>query len=311
MLWTTAANRCPYRSLTPISFAIGCCLWYCCQTLDHLRPDNRPTHSRRFERIISISPAVTEWICALGCGDRLVAVGRHCHVPEEIRSRSKVGDAFNPNFELITRLNPDGIVIQGQSATLANYCRRRQIPLIRVELDDLASIHQTIFVLGQSLDRVAAARELSAGICRELADVQHRVAPFQSLRTFVCISRSSGALQPLYTMNSSGFLSELLALAGGANVFGDLKQEYFAVSGESVLVAAPDVILELRPGMALAAGDQENLQSDWQALGMMPAVAQNRIHALTQDYLLVPGPRVVQTAQLLAQILHPIDIPSQ
>ena len=108
----------------------------------------------------------------------------------------------------------------------------------------------------------------------------------------------------MYASGGVGFLNEMLTIAGGSNVFADVSRESVQPSTETMLARAPEVILELR-----AAGVVEKTpspeQDAWSALSSVPAVRSHRVHLLTGDYLVVPGPRLAAATEAFARALHP------
>lgn len=121
---------------------------------------------------------------------------------------------------------------------------------------------------------------------------------------FLTFSRPPGKLTSLMTPGPGTFLSDLIEVAGGRNTFGDVKGGWPSVSKETLATRGPDVILELFPE-GLDEKKRQTLRSDWNSLPSIPAVKTNRIHYLTGDFLLLPGPRAVKTAEAMARAIHP------
>jgi len=98
----------------------------------------------------------------------------------------------------------------------------------------------------------------------------------------------------------------MLRLAGGDNVFADIKKEAVEASTELILSRRPDVILEIRtsdnPSSPATVASELGL---WKALSSVPAVRNNRVHFLTDDRIVIPGPRVAEGTRTIAQALHP------
>ena len=119
------------------------------------------------------------------------------------------------------------------------------------------------------------------------------------------IGREPRSLRAVNVSGGYGFLHDLLELAGGSNVFGDVKRESLLVSTETILARAPEVILELHytdaPSRTLI--DQE--RAAWSILSSVPAVKHGRVELLFGEELVLPGPRVVVTATAFARALHP------
>jgi ABC-type Fe3+-hydroxamate transport system substrate-binding protein len=98
----------------------------------------------------------------------------------------------------------------------------------------------------------------------------------------------------------------MLAVAGGANVFADVKQEAVQASTEQIIARRPAVILEVRASnSALPPGAQAVEVNVWNALASVPAVRTRRVRFLVDDRLVIPGPRVAAGTRLIAEALHP------
>ena len=107
-------------------------------------------------------------------------------------------------------------------------------------------------------------------------------------------------LRNVYASGGYGFLHDALAIAGGDDVFGDVKRESVQASTELMLTRAPEVIVELR-------ADDESApdRAAWQTLASVPAVRNNRIVLLTGSDMVTAGPRIGQATVRLAKALHP------
>ena len=121
---------------------------------------------------------------------------------------------------------------------------------------------------------------------------------------FLCVDRTPDTLKGAFTVGAKSFLTELVKLAGGENIFRDVQKDYFQVSTEALVARAPEVIIEMRSGRALSAEARAGLVADWAALEDVPAIRSKRVYILTENYLVVPGPRVAKIAELLASRLH-------
>ena len=108
----------------------------------------------------------------------------------------------------------------------------------------------------------------------------------------------------MYASGGVGFLHDILEVAGGTNVFADVKRQSLQVSTELILARRPEVILELR-GIAADADGLRSLRDDWNAIPAVPAVRTGRVYVIADERTVVPGPRVAEAAQLVAAALHP------
>ena len=264
-----------------------------------------PSHTGTPRRIICMSPAVTELLFALGCGDYIVGVSDFCTWPPETSKKDKIGGTFNPNFEKLTAMTPDLIIIQGRSEKAAQFCRKKNISLLQVEVNDIKTIYNDLNLLGRKLDCAEQAERLCTEIRQTLSEIKAKAAKFRKRRVFFSLGRTSGSLTGLTTVGGKTFLSELIDIAGGENIFADIEQPYPRISKETLLKRAPEIIIEAHPNRLLDPEEQQRLMLDWQTIASLPAVQNGQIRFLTEDYLLIPGPRICQTVRLLARCIHP------
>lgn len=210
---------------------------------------------------------------------------------------------MNPNYEQLASLRPDLVIIQGQHKKVYSFCKSRGMRLLRVDMDSVATIKAGVMSLGAVLDARDKATSLCLEIDRDLAAIRADVATSKRPRVFISLTRQSGSLGSLYTCGGKSFLSELLSIVGGDNIFADASSPYMQASKEALVTRNPEVIVELRPGEKLSAATQRKLRADWQTLRSISAVKNDRIQFVTDDFLLLPGPRVAQTARALRRAL--------
>jgi iron complex transport system substrate-binding protein len=114
--------------------------------------------------------------------------------------------------------------------------------------------------------------------------------------------REAGSLRSIYASGGVGFLHELLEIAGGRDVFDNVARESLQVSTEVLLARRPEVIIELRPSATTPTGIAAE-RAVWNRLAALPAVRDDRIHILTDSGLVVPGPRVAETARAFSEAI--------
>ncbi len=264
-------------------------------------------------RIISMGPNITETLFAIGAGAQVVGISDFCQWPEEALARPRIGGPATPNLEQITVLRPDVIVMQFESAPVRRFAEDRGIRLEQVRMEDLASIRRDIGVLGRVAGREDAATSLVARIDRELDVLAEKVAAIPEERrpkVFLSLEREAGSLGAILTAGEASFLHEALRLAGGQNVFGDVRRPYTEVSSEALVERAPEVVLELK-AERLDARARAGLVDDWTALGSVPAVRDGRIVVLTEPAMLVPGPRFAEIVRLMQEAIYQNPTPSR
>jgi iron complex transport system substrate-binding protein len=253
-------------------------------------------------RIISIIPATTEMLFAMGAGDRVIAIGSYDHFPPESQKLPKVGALIDPNVEQILQMRPDLVVAYGTQTELKRRLDRAHIPYFDYLNKGLADIADTMRALGARIGAQAAGSALAARFEAELADVRRRVGNAPRPKTLLIFERERRSLRNMFASGGEGFLHDMIGVAGGANVFADVHRQSVMMSTEMVLDRAPEVIIELR----YSADDIDDADINaWNTLSTVPAVKNHRIVVLTGEEFVVPGPRVGAATRKLAAALHP------
>ncbi len=258
----------------------------------------------RYERVICMSPAVSEIVFALGAGERVAGVSQHTQYPPEAVEKPPCGGFVNPNYERIVALDPDLIISQGRAEDLRRFAVERDIAFAALPLTDLESIFQVIRQAGELLEIEAQGQLLASKMRYELAQVTARVSDRPPARVLLVTGRQTGTLGSINTVGTGSFLDGLLEAAGGRNVFSDLERAYATVSKEALVQRKPEVIVELHGEGGDHARLLRQVRDIWAGLPSLPAVRTGRIYVVESTYALIPGPRVVKLAERLARVIH-------
>jgi iron complex transport system substrate-binding protein len=281
------------RRLLPLFVAVA--VWLACGVAPQSAPQPR--------RVISMIPAVTEMIYAIGAGPQVVAVGTFDRFPAEVAPLPRVGGLLDPDVERILALKPDLVIVYGTQTDLRAQLDRAGIEQFSYKHGDLAGVMTTIRALGARLGHPETAERVAGELEGSLSAIRKRVAGRPRPKALLVFGRDAMALRGIFASGGVGFLHDMLEIAGAQNVFTDVKRESVQTTTELVLQRAPEVILELRPSVE---ADQINAErAVWNALVAVPAVRLGRVRILTDPALLVPGPRVAQATELMARTIHP------
>ena len=261
-------------------------------------PPSRPS------RVISLIPAVTEMLFAIGAGGQVVGVSSFDTYPPEATTKARVGALLNPDFERILSLKPDLVVVYVSQSELIARLERVGIPTFVYRHAGLADVGTTISSIGTRVGRVAEASRLVRDIDANLEAVRRSTMGRPRLRVALVFGRDTGTLRNMFVSAGVGFLHDLLETAGGQDAFADVKRESIQVSAEAMLARAPEVIIETHQSNWDASAMARE-QAVWRTLPALPAVRMNRIHIVADDRLFIPGPRVVDAARILAGVIHP------
>jgi iron complex transport system substrate-binding protein len=256
-------------------------------------------------RIISLVPATTEMLFAMGAGDRIVGVSNYDRFPPEVQRIKKVGGLLDPDVETLLSLKPDLVIVYDTQADLKRQLERAQVPMYHYIHRGLADIMETMRALGARIGAKTPADAAATRVEQQLEAVGRRVAGRPRPGTLLVFGREQGTIRRVHASGGYGFLHDVLELAGGTDVLNDLHKQSVEMSTEMILTRKPDVIIELHYGNSLkpAAMDAERLV--WNALPSLPAVRNKRVYLLAGDEFVVPGPRIVVAAERFARTLHP------
>ena len=256
------------------------------------------------QRIVCLIPAVTEMLFAIDAGDQVVGVSSFDHYPPAAETRTRVGALVDPDFERIISLRPDLVVVYSTQTDLIARLDRAHLPLFRYQHAGLADVTATMRTLGARIGRGREAEREATRIERDLDAVRTSVAGRRRPRTALVFGREAGALRGIYVSGGIGFLHDMLEVAGGVNVFGDVRQQSLQASAELLIARAPEVILELRPNEGWSEDRLRQETAIWKGLPTLPAVRSGRVYILADDRLLVPGPRITDAVRMMAAAIR-------
>ena len=258
-------------------------------------------------RIVSTSPSITETLFALGLGSHVVGVSTYCHFPAEVDRLPRVGTYLKPNVEVIARLKPDLVIVQQLPNPVRDQLQGLSIRTVEVNAGDLRQNLESILSIGRATGSESAARKVIDGMNQKFAEIRKKIAgqPVRSV-AFV-VGRTPGRLDDFMMVGGSSYLSELMTIAGGRNVFADSSQPYVKTSLESIVRRDPEVLIDMGE-MAETIGVTESAKRAvvnlWGARPALKAVRDHRVFAVASDIFVVPGPRMVDAAQAFSELLH-------
>ncbi len=255
--------------------------------------------------VVVMGPHLTEFVYALGQGERVVAVGNYSDYPPAVEALPRVGGYIDPDLEKLTLLDPAVLLLAGVYPKVTDFAAQRGIRVVNINMDSFGGIDAGIARLGEALDCVGEADALRARMQREIEALRTATADLPPVPALILTGRAMHNLDTLHTVGRSSFVSEMVALAGGRNVYHDEDTAYFEASKETVVVRAPEAIIEFHAGEQLSSADEVSFLRDWNALPALPAVQEGRILLVTAPHALRPGPRIVGIARRIAAFLHP------
>jgi len=246
------------------------------------------------ERIVSLAPANTEILFALGLGDKVVGVTSYDDYPAEVADIAKVGDFAGPNLEAVAAADPDLVVATtGVQADVIGKLEELGATVIALDPQTLAGLYADIEALGNATGSPAAAETLVAAMRADVAEIQDRVDDAEPVTAFLEVGQN-----PLFTAGSATLMSELIELGGGKNIVAE--PGYVPFSVEQLVKSDPTVYFATKG----VASDPAAIEQRAGYKGLS-AVKEGRVVILEDNLVSRPGPRIVEGLRQIAEGLHP------
>jgi iron complex transport system substrate-binding protein len=248
-------------------------------------------------RIVSLAPANTELIFALGLGDKVVGVTEYCNYPEEAAGKEKIGDFFSPSVEKIVSLNPDLVLAASLHKTVVEQLDELKIPTLVLDALSIADVFGNLDMLGKATNTAVQADEVKSYMQSILDEVTRKVASIPGEAKPLVYYEIWG--DPITTSGPDTFVHELIALGGGLNMAADASEKYPVYSLEELLAKKPAIMFY---GHGAESIEQVLARPDW---GSIPAIQENRVYLVNDDIMFRPAPRLVEGLLAMAKLLHP------
>ncbi|MGH7561944.1 MAG: ABC transporter substrate-binding protein [Gemmatimonadales bacterium] len=245
-------------------------------------------------RVVSLIPAATELVFALGAGGRLVGRTAWCDWPPEAAAIPSLGNGIDPSVEAVLGTRPDLVLLyrSGSNRNAAERLRALGTPVLELAFDTIEDLRRISRLLGTALGEPAGSDSVLARLDRELAPATARIADTAARPSVVLIVWD----RPPMVLGRGSFLSEIVERAGARNAFGDLAASSAPVSIEAIAARDPDLILVSGDGDPAFAG-----RAEWQ---VVRAARERRFLRVTGSEYNRPSPRLPQAVASLADSLR-------
>ncbi len=244
-------------------------------------------------RIVSLSPATTELLFTLGAGHRVVGRTRWCQDPPAARDVPSVGDGLAPNVEAILARRPDLVAFYRSAANAAAIERLESagVATVTLALDRLADLVRVTRLLGRVLGDSLRADSLIEGL--EVALAAPATARAGQAPRVLLLAWDN----PPIVIGGGSFLSEIVSLAGGHNVFDELDRPSATVSIETIAARDPDVVL-------VAAGTETASLATRPEWRVVRAIRERRFAVVQGSEFEHPSFRASAAVRQLARVLE-------
>ena len=245
-------------------------------------------------RIVSLNPATTELLFALGVGGRMVGRTQYDLWPDSARLVPNLGPGMRPNLEAVLGARPDLVVLYASAddRAAADRLTAAGVKTAAFKLDRIRDFARVTRALGQLVGDTARAHLVVDSVTGTLDRVRRATATLPRPTVFFHAWET-----PLITIGGGSFLSELVDVAGGRNVYADIEAPSAAVTLEDVVRRDPDIVL-------VSPIEQQRLRAAerWRSLR---AVREQRVVAYDTNLVARPSVKLGEAAVSLAALLHP------
>ncbi len=292
------------------------------------RPDPTTNRSPRSEpsasplRIVSTVPSITEVLFDIGVGELVVGDSAFTKFPPETANIPKIGGLYDMNLEAIVSLNPDLVITLTENLPLRERLKDFDLETLVVDHRSLDGVLDSYDAIGCRLGteiQAAALRRKAILVDKLGAFAQESATPTKPVPVLLCVDRmrGTGRIQGLFVAGNNPFYQEIIRLAGGENVAANMGLAFPSLSAEGIADLAPEIIVELYTGEGMTTISEVDLEkkkdlldaarNDWKKLEVhVPAVKNDRIFVIADDFATIPGPRTPLLIEKLAAILKSV-----
>ena len=254
-------------------------------------------------RIVALTAADCEILCALGCGDALVGRGEYCDYPPEVLDVPSVESGYTTNIEQIIALEPQ-VVLMGTMAQTTEQVEALSAAGIQVvvsDAQDLEGVYTAIRLIGALMGKDAEAEALVGGMQATFAQIAEQAQPSGKTVYFEVSPLQWG----LWTAGKGTFMDELATLCGLENAFADVEG-WGEISEEQVIARDPDYIVTITMYYGEGPTPVEEIKgrAGWETL---KAVVNDNILNADSNEISRPGPRLQDAVKTLYDFVYGAD----
>ena len=260
------------------------------------------------ERIVSLGPSNTEFLFAVGAGDKVVGVTDFCNYPYDFSAwiaagnMSSIGSYYGPSVEPIVALDPDLVLATTGSLEATENLRALGYNVLVVEPKNISFVLRDILLIGRATNHYDEAVALESELRQRIDAVANKAAEATTTPKVYHEVWND----PLMSVGPETFIDEIITLAGGENIFNDATTSWPIISSEAIIEKNPDVMFF--PDMYMGVGNFydtiETVESrpGWDSIS---AVQNDALYEINADIISRSGPRLVDALELIAKMAHP------
>lgn len=246
------------------------------------------------QRIVSLSPAITEILFAIGLDEEIVGTTDYCDYPEAALDKPKVGGFNTLNIELIVQAEPDIIFIaSGVQAEYRDAFNKYGFKTFILDAQNIDQVVENIELAGLILDRQDQAKAVADDIRLRKDYVMEKTAGLERPLVFFEVWD-----EPLLSAGPETFIADILETVSAINFAHDAKSDYPQINLELILDRDPDFYIAVNHKNNLPLNERPGFES-------LKAVKNKNYFRIEDDYVTLPGPRIIIGLEEVANFIHP------
>ena len=252
------------------------------------------------ERIISLSPSITEIIYALEKGDALVATSAYSLYPKEAQKLPVIGGYENPNIEKIIALKPTLVVAQSYNTNILEKLKHFNIKTVTLKLKTIDEIKKSINILAKEIGSSSVANKLTANIDNAMLQAPKNKNPHSVM---IVYGLHEDLRNGIYIAGHDIFFEDIITSCGNTNAFTSDMASQPVLNYENVIALNPDQIIILH---SHATEEHVDVKKALQAWYKLPTNASRnkQISIVDEDYLHIPSHRIALTISRLCREMN-------
>lgn len=246
------------------------------------------------QRILSLSPAVTEILFALGLDQEIVGTTDYCNYPEAALSKPKVGGFTNPNMEIIVQAEPDLILLaSGVQTEYIEAFKKYGLTTFALDAQTIDQVIENILLVGDITLRQDEAKIITDDMLSRINFVKEKTQGLEKPLVFFEVWDD-----PLLSAGPETFIADILEIASAENFAADAKTDYPQISLELLLERDPDYYMAIDHKNNLPAGERPGFKN-------LQAMKKGNYFRIEDDLVTKPGPRIILGLEEIAKNIHP------
>ena len=249
------------------------------------------------ERIVSLSPSITEIIYGLGAGDELVATSSYSLYPKAAQKLPIIGGYTNPNIEKIISHHPTLVVGQTFNIQTLDKLKYFHIKTVMLKLKTIQDIQNSIALLGKTIAKTKEANKLITDITDAINNIKKTKKPHSVL---IVYGLKEDLRSGIYVAGKDIFFNNIIKLSGNTNAYRDDAVSQPVLNYENIIALNPEQIIILHSHATEPNVDVKQALKNWYALPTR-AAKNKKISIVDEDYLHIPSQRVALTIKRLSR----------